>query len=67
MELVVSGQTSVFDAQPQGNAVRVPAGGANGTTGMARLSFDLCPECGSMAYVYEEGCAKCMACGHSQC
>jgi len=67
VELVVSGQTSVFDAQPQGNAVRVPAGGANGTTGMPRLSFDLCPECGSMAYVYEEGCAKCMACGHSQC
>lgn len=48
--------------------VRIPAGGANGAGGNGvRLSFDLCPECGSMAYVYEEGCAKCMACGHSRC
>ena len=28
---------------------------------------DLCPSCGASAFVYEEGCAKCYACGHSEC
>lgn len=28
---------------------------------------DICPSCGSPALVYEEGCAKCYACGHSEC
>jgi len=28
---------------------------------------DICPSCGSPALVYEEGCAKCHACGHSEC
>jgi ribonucleoside-diphosphate reductase alpha chain len=28
---------------------------------------DICPSCGSPAMVYEEGCAKCHACGHSEC
>lgn len=28
---------------------------------------DICPSCGSSALVYEEGCAKCHACGHSEC
>jgi ribonucleoside-diphosphate reductase alpha chain len=28
---------------------------------------DICPECGVAALVYEEGCAKCYACGHSEC
>lgn len=28
---------------------------------------DICPECGSSALVYEEGCSKCHACGHSEC
>lgn len=26
-----------------------------------------CPQCGSHAIVYEEGCKKCSDCGHSQC
>ncbi|HEX6989664.1 MAG TPA: adenosylcobalamin-dependent ribonucleoside-diphosphate reductase [Bacillota bacterium] len=52
-------------AVPSTRGLGIPAGGANGNG--VRLSFDLCPECGSMAYVYEEGCAKCMACGHSRC
>lgn len=33
----------------------------------AQKSADLCPSCGSHALVYEEGCAKCHACGHSEC
>jgi len=28
---------------------------------------DICPSCGSSALVYEEGCAKCHVCGHSEC
>ncbi len=30
-------------------------------------NFDICPECGTSAFVYEEGCGKCYACGHSEC
>ncbi len=28
---------------------------------------DLCPECGQGAFVNEEGCRKCYACGYSEC
>lgn len=28
---------------------------------------DICPSCGASALVYEEGCAKCHICGHSEC
>jgi len=28
---------------------------------------DICPVCGVMALVHEEGCAKCYACGHAEC
>ena len=28
---------------------------------------DLCPECGEHSLVFEEGCAKCYSCGHSEC
>jgi ribonucleoside-diphosphate reductase alpha chain len=28
---------------------------------------DLCPECGELSLVFEEGCAKCYSCGHSEC
>jgi ribonucleoside-diphosphate reductase alpha chain len=28
---------------------------------------DLCPECGQAAFVNEEGCRKCYACGYSEC
>lgn len=28
---------------------------------------DICPACGSSALVYQEGCSKCHACGHSEC
>ena len=28
---------------------------------------DICPSCGASALVYEEGCAKCHSCGHSEC
>lgn len=28
---------------------------------------DICPSCGATALVFEEGCSKCHACGHSEC
>jgi len=28
---------------------------------------DICPSCGIGAFVYQEGCSKCFACGHSEC
>jgi len=47
-----------------------------GTSGMViqaelplsgKQKADLCPECGSHTLVFEEGCAKCYTCGHSEC
>ena len=29
--------------------------------------FDICPECGSGSFAYEEGCKKCYSCGYSEC
>src|SRR3990167_3525224 len=30
-------------------------------------NVDLCPECGSVSFVMEEGCKKCHSCGYSMC
>jgi ribonucleoside-diphosphate reductase alpha chain len=30
-------------------------------------STDICPSCGAAALVFEEGCAKCYSCGHTEC
>jgi ribonucleoside-diphosphate reductase alpha chain len=39
-----------------------------GVTSTASTSlFDICPECGSGSFAYEEGCKKCYACGYSEC
>lgn len=60
---------------------QTPSGGLNDPT-TASASFngasangahlpektgDICPSCGSSTLVYEEGCVKCHACGHSEC
>ncbi len=34
---------------------------------MALAKGDLCPECGEVAMVNEEGCRKCYTCGYSEC
>jgi len=28
---------------------------------------DICPQCGAGSFIYEEGCAKCVSCGYSEC
>ena len=35
--------------------------------GERRQSFQLCPSCGCHSLAHEEGCAKCFACGYSEC
>ncbi len=30
-------------------------------------SFDICPSCGEVSLVHEEGCKKCYGCGYSEC
>ena len=32
-----------------------------------RVPGHVCPQCGSNALAYEEGCQKCYACGYSAC
>jgi ribonucleoside-diphosphate reductase alpha chain len=28
---------------------------------------DICPSCGLSSFVFQEGCGKCLSCGHSEC
>jgi ribonucleoside-diphosphate reductase alpha chain len=54
-------------------------GGANGytnghgadgplaATAPYKMTGNLCPECGSSTFVYQEGCRKCLSCGHREC
>jgi ribonucleoside-diphosphate reductase alpha chain len=37
------------------------------TGGVSTTSADLCPSCGDAAFVREEGCHTCHACGYSEC
>ncbi len=32
-----------------------------------RMTGNICPECGSSTLIYQEGCKKCISCGHSEC
>ncbi|HYH02650.1 MAG TPA: hypothetical protein VEC37_06080, partial [Bacillota bacterium] len=33
----------------------------------SKIRYNLCPSCGMYTFGYVEGCAKCIACGHSEC
>ncbi len=48
----------------EGNSPSAPA---RGDVLEAQTPFDLCPSCGSMSYVFEEGCGHCTSCGFSRC
>ncbi len=53
-----------------GSTAPEPSAGVATTTAAApaaRPSGNICPNCGSTAYVFEEGCKKCHACGYSEC
>ena len=36
-------------------------------TSLIAASADLCPSCGDAAFIREEGCQSCHACGYSEC
>jgi ribonucleoside-diphosphate reductase alpha chain len=56
-------------AMPQGQLAMIPPQQektydmAGSTTNL----FDICPECGTSSFAYEEGCKKCYSCGYSEC
>jgi ribonucleoside-diphosphate reductase alpha chain len=33
----------------------------------SKPSGDICPTCGASSMFYQEGCVKCLSCGHSEC
>lgn len=43
------------------------AGSPAATTKPSTHLYDICPECGSASFAYEEGCKKCYGCGYSEC
>lgn len=48
------------------NQLSLPAVEMNASSSSTSL-FDICPECGSSSFAYEEGCKKCYSCGYSEC
>jgi ribonucleoside-diphosphate reductase alpha chain len=57
------------EAVSNGHAPAVTAGAASVAVidKAPQPSGNLCPQCGSAAFVLEEGCKKCHACGYSEC
>lgn len=47
------------------NQLALPQTGASSSSSTSL--FDICPECGSGSFAYEEGCKKCYGCGYSEC
>ena len=54
---------------PDGQPVEVETANGHVQVQLALPSVraDLCPQCGEAAFVHEEGCMHCNACGYSQC
>jgi len=61
-----TGSTVVADSFPS-NGINDPAAVSVPLNGVLLEVADICPSCGVNALVYEEGCSKCHACGHSEC
>lgn len=58
---VVANSAAPNGVAPQSDPIVAPA------EILVNKAGDICPSCGASALVYEEGCAKCHACGHSEC
>lgn len=56
---------AAYSAPPQGEALLSDPTPA--PADFESKHADICPSCGASALVYEEGCAKCHVCGHSEC
>ncbi|HEU5438665.1 MAG TPA: hypothetical protein VFU88_05200, partial [Ktedonobacterales bacterium] len=77
----VEGQAPALEAAAEGHAPasgESPVGGqANGytnghgpnpgTLALYTVTGNLCPQCGNNTLYMEEGCKKCVSCGHSEC
>jgi ribonucleoside-diphosphate reductase alpha chain len=60
-------QEASHDNIPQ-NQLPLPSSDIAMTPSSSSTSlFDICPECGSSSFAYEEGCKKCYACAYSEC
>lgn len=58
--------TDTDSASPAGQ-LTIPAGSTSMIESSSTNLFDICPECGSGSFAYEEGCKKCYGCGYSEC
>ena len=56
---------AAYSAPPQGEALLSDPTPA--PADLINKAGDICPSCGASTLIYEEGCAKCHACGHSEC
>jgi ribonucleoside-diphosphate reductase alpha chain len=57
----------VVASSTQGDGQQVLEAASEKPAIMQPKRFDLCPKCGVASFVHEEGCSKCMNCGHSEC
>ncbi len=55
-------ETIPLDLAANGDSSEPPT-----TYQLPTVNADLCPECGSVSFVMEEGCKKCHSCGYSMC
>jgi len=63
----VQAQTDIVDgSEVAPSQLALPDTGVKVATASTSL-FDICKECGSASFAYEEGCKKCYACGYSEC
>jgi ribonucleoside-diphosphate reductase alpha chain len=58
-------EEETHDEEVSASQLALPQTGVKSTASTSL--FDICPECGSGSFAYEEGCKKCYACGYSEC
>lgn len=67
-DLAVGEELEVIEQVPLNLTQEVNTGSDDVVLSTASKSqADLCPECGSVSFVMEEGCKKCYSCGYSMC
>jgi ribonucleoside-diphosphate reductase alpha chain len=59
-------QSPLISSEEKTQQLTIPASEMAINTSSTNL-FDICPECGSGSFAYEEGCKKCYGCGYSEC
>jgi ribonucleoside-diphosphate reductase alpha chain len=59
-------QAPLISGAEESQQLTIPASEVMINTSSTNL-FDICPECGSGSFAYEEGCKKCYGCGYSEC